>query len=206
MGHDSKKNSSNKHDAESEPRQPVGIYLQSERLRKQLSLEKIAEETCIHITTLRAIEENDRSKMPAEVFTRGFIKLYAELLGLDKQHIIERYDREKLQAHEDHDPNHDLFSTDKSEYTHSIFSLRNFIILVALAALAVILFLVFTPSRNQTASSTPTLFQSSENESIPSSNNTDNAFAVHSEGLIPAPPSSTEQDQASTNEQILSRE
>lgn len=95
MSHDSSHNRTSGNDAaDNDTGQSLGVYLQRERLKKQYTLEQIAEETCIHIATLRAIESNDRNKMPAEVFARGFIKLYAEYLGLDQQEVLDRYTRE----------------------------------------------------------------------------------------------------------------
>lgn len=151
MGHDSKKSKTNKHDhGESEPRQPLGTYLQKERLKKEFTLEQIAEETCIHISTLRAIEENDRSKMPAEVFTRGFIKLYSDFLGLDKQDVIERYDSERLHLHDMPDPNHDLFHREDFGQTNSLISLRNlFVLSFILALLLAFFFWFFSPEQKK---------------------------------------------------------
>lgn len=72
----------------------LGNTFYNERTKKNISLEEVAESTCIHIATLRAIEAGDRTKMPAEVFSRGFVKLYAEYLDLDTQDIIDRYNNE----------------------------------------------------------------------------------------------------------------
>lgn len=46
----------------------LGNTFYNERTKKNISLEEVAESTCIHIATLRAIEAGDRTKMPAEVF------------------------------------------------------------------------------------------------------------------------------------------
>lgn len=72
----------------------LGNTFSQERTKRNISLEEVAESTCIHIATLRAIEAGDRDKMPAEVFSRGFVKLYAEYLDLDTQDIMNRYNNE----------------------------------------------------------------------------------------------------------------
>jgi cytoskeleton protein RodZ len=72
----------------------LGNTFYNERAKKNISLEEVAESTCIHISTLRAIEAGDRGKMPAEVFSRGFVKLYAEYLDLDTQDIMDLYNNE----------------------------------------------------------------------------------------------------------------
>lgn len=72
----------------------LGNTFYKERTKKEITLEEVAESTCIHIATLRAIEAGDRTKMPAEVFSRGFVKLYAEFLDLNTQDIMNRYNNE----------------------------------------------------------------------------------------------------------------
>lgn len=72
----------------------LGNTFYKERTKREITLEEVAESTCIHIATLRAIEAGDRTKMPAEVFSRGFVKLYAEFLDLDTQDIINLYNNE----------------------------------------------------------------------------------------------------------------
>jgi hypothetical protein len=62
-------------------------------LRKELgiSLEKIAEETNIRITMLRAIEEDDFDSFPPMVYLKGFLKSYARYLQVDEHIIINGY-------------------------------------------------------------------------------------------------------------------
>ncbi len=115
--------------------QSPGRYLQKERLQKQLSLEEVAAQTCISLGTLRAIEENDRSKMPAEVFTRGFIKLYAQSLGLDPQIVLDRYNSETGHSEEETIRNHEVFQNEKMAESSIFFNLRFFFI--------ILIFLVF---------------------------------------------------------------
>ncbi|MCK9297183.1 MAG: helix-turn-helix domain-containing protein [Desulfobulbaceae bacterium] len=130
----------------------LGSYLQRERLKKQFSLEEVAEQTCINIGTLRAIESNDRSKMPAEVFSRGFIKLYAKLLGVDQQDVLERYDREMGQSEEENIRNHDVFYNEKLAESSSFFSLRKIFFLLILLALFALGYYFFISSEPGTAS------------------------------------------------------
>jgi len=59
---------------ENDANQLLGNYLQRERIKKQFTIEDVAEETCIHIATIKAIESNNRSKMPAPVFV--FPRIY----------------------------------------------------------------------------------------------------------------------------------
>lgn len=135
-----KGNEGSDHDAD----QPLlGNYLQRERLKKHLSLEQAAEETCIHIATLRAIESNDRSKMPAEVFSRGFIRLYAEYLGLDAQEILERYRREMARDEEDGVFGRDVFHNEKLAESANIFNVRKIFVIIFVALLLALGFYFF---------------------------------------------------------------
>ena len=138
MVQDSTQNRSKISDAtEIDTGQSLGSYLQRERLKKQVSLEEVAEFTCINLTTLQAIESNDRGKMPAEVFSRGFVKIYAKFLGLDVQDAIERYDREMALTDEDSIRNQDVFYNEKMAES-SVFSPGKvflFLLLLGLIAL-----------------------------------------------------------------------
>ncbi|MDA8164445.1 MAG: DUF4115 domain-containing protein [Desulfobacteraceae bacterium] len=71
----------------------VGQFLKQERLRQNKTLKEVAEATCIHINTLEALEEENRARLPAEVFVRGFISNYAQYLKLDPQEALNRYGR-----------------------------------------------------------------------------------------------------------------
>jgi len=70
-----------------------GEPLQQERLRQGISLEKVAQATGISITNLTALEESDRHKLPADVFNRGFIKIYGNFLNFAPDECLTRYER-----------------------------------------------------------------------------------------------------------------
>jgi curved DNA-binding protein CbpA len=63
------------------------------KIRKELgiSLDKIAEETNIRISILRAIEEDDFDSFPPMVYLKGFLKSYARHLQVDEHVIIHGY-------------------------------------------------------------------------------------------------------------------
>jgi cytoskeletal protein RodZ len=58
-----------------------------------LPLEKIAAETRISSRFLTAIENEDFHLLPGGVFNRGFIRAYAERIGLDPEQALADYDR-----------------------------------------------------------------------------------------------------------------
>ncbi|SDO90503.1 helix-turn-helix domain-containing protein [Desulforhopalus singaporensis] len=74
---------------------PLGEYLRSKRHQQGLDLDTVATRTKISLKNLSAIESGSYEKLPAEVFARGFYRLYAELLGLDPDEVLASYDLEK---------------------------------------------------------------------------------------------------------------
>jgi cytoskeleton protein RodZ len=70
------------------PSESLGNYFRKAREKKSETLADAANATRIHVSTLTAIEADNRDVLPAEVFTRGFIKIYAQHLGLDPDHAL----------------------------------------------------------------------------------------------------------------------
>lgn len=60
-----------------------GKRLRETRREKGLSVEVIAEATKISINNVRAIEDEDYEKLPADTFIRGLVSLYGNFLGLE---------------------------------------------------------------------------------------------------------------------------
>jgi len=73
------------------PAEHLGRRLKNARAARGVSLPEAARETCINPAILTALESDDFAGLPAEVFTRGFIKLYAKYLGLDVEETINVY-------------------------------------------------------------------------------------------------------------------
>jgi cytoskeletal protein RodZ len=61
----------------------IGSTLLEARQRKRLSLFDAAESTRIRVKYLSALEEERFDALPAEVYARGFLRTYAEYLGLN---------------------------------------------------------------------------------------------------------------------------
>jgi cytoskeleton protein RodZ len=59
-----------------------GNVLRAERERQKKSLKEIAKRLKINIQYIKAIEEDDYSLLPAEVFTKAYLRIYAEALEL----------------------------------------------------------------------------------------------------------------------------
>lgn len=68
-----------------------GEYLRGIRRMNRVSLEQVAEATRIRVALLRAIEQEDFTRLPAEVFCIGFLRAYAQVVGADGGEAVRRY-------------------------------------------------------------------------------------------------------------------
>ena len=75
-----------------------GEELRRNRLVREVSLESIAKATKISVRYLEALERGDVSRLPAPVFTRGFIRAYAGYLGLDPDEMVNAYLSDAVRA------------------------------------------------------------------------------------------------------------
>ena len=72
----------------------VGQILKNCRLEKRISLEEVAEVLKIRKEFLRALEENDFSILPSYTSSVGFLKNYADFLGLSPDSLIAIFRRD----------------------------------------------------------------------------------------------------------------
>jgi cytoskeletal protein RodZ len=61
----------------------IGTYLCQLRKQKSVSLDEVAAHTYIRASLLRALEEAKEESLPEPVYIQGFIRRYADSLGLD---------------------------------------------------------------------------------------------------------------------------
>jgi cytoskeleton protein RodZ len=73
------------------PSLTFGEELRRERIIRDVSLEEISAATKISVRLLTALESSDVSRLPAPVYSRGFIRAYAKYLGLDPDEMINAY-------------------------------------------------------------------------------------------------------------------
>jgi cytoskeleton protein RodZ len=77
--------------------QTIGQRLKIEREEQRLTLEKVFEATRIRVPYLQALEADDLSVLPSPVQARGYLRNYAEFLGLDFESILEEMHATSLQ-------------------------------------------------------------------------------------------------------------
>jgi cytoskeleton protein RodZ len=68
-----------------------GSYLKHERELRGIPLEEISGATKIHIRFLQALEENQFDELPGEVFVKGYIRSYANIIGADVEEVLNIY-------------------------------------------------------------------------------------------------------------------
>lgn len=69
----------------------VGLLLKEVRMKQGKTLPEIAQELCIRKVYLSAIEESDYNNIPEYPYGIGFIRSYADYLGLDGVNIVRMY-------------------------------------------------------------------------------------------------------------------
>jgi cytoskeletal protein RodZ len=73
-----------------------GDVLREQRVRKGITLEQAAEDTRIREKFLVALESGDHHALPGAVYTKGFLRSYAEYLDLDSTDLIALYTAERV--------------------------------------------------------------------------------------------------------------
>jgi cytoskeleton protein RodZ len=68
-----------------------GAHLRQAREQRGVSLREIAARTKISVIALEALERNDVSRLPGGIFTRAFVRAYAQEVGLDAEDTVRRF-------------------------------------------------------------------------------------------------------------------
>lgn len=69
----------------------TGSFLKQIREYKNVTIERMAEMTRISKTHINAIENEDTSKLPADVYVRGYVYQYAKVLKLNPEQVAASY-------------------------------------------------------------------------------------------------------------------
>lgn len=74
----------------------VGEILLSEREKRGLTVKDVEAATSIRALYISAIENNNFTVIPGEVYLKGFIRNYANYLGLNGQEMVDLYRKQQL--------------------------------------------------------------------------------------------------------------
>lgn len=69
----------------------AGTVLNRERQKRGLDEKQVADHLHITVHYVKAIEADNYDKLPGSIFAKGYIRSYAQFLGLDAEEIVSRY-------------------------------------------------------------------------------------------------------------------
>jgi len=79
----------------------IGNSLREARLRQGLEFPEIEQRTKIRSKYLRALEEEQFDVLPGETYVKGFLRSYAEYLGLDGQLYVDEFNSRYVTGEEE---------------------------------------------------------------------------------------------------------
>ena len=115
-----------------------GERLASKRSEKELSINQVAREIKIEPHVIEMIENNEFESIGAPVFVKGYLRQYSELVGLDPNLIIEKYNA--INSIEDSSPivNDSVDQISKYVLTPKIILIAIFVILISFGVLVTV--------------------------------------------------------------------
>jgi transcriptional regulator with XRE-family HTH domain len=78
--------------------QTVGERLRTAREAKGVDYYRVERDTKIRAKYLAALERSDHATLPGDVYTKGFVRSYAEYLGLSGDELVEAWRAERVDA------------------------------------------------------------------------------------------------------------
>ncbi len=93
----------------------IGTLLRSKRREKGLSLQDVEQATKIRARYLDGLEREDYSALPDAVYVHGFLKTYANFLGLDGERLSREL-REHRSPRRGRQPEHEEVGPESSEF------------------------------------------------------------------------------------------
>jgi cytoskeleton protein RodZ len=72
---------------------PIGEVLKRTRTRRKVDIRTVEQRTKIRIKYLRALENEEWDVLPGPAYAKGFLRTYAQFLGLDGDALVDEYRR-----------------------------------------------------------------------------------------------------------------
>jgi cytoskeleton protein RodZ len=72
---------------------PIGEVLKRTRTRHKIDIRTVEQQTKIRIKYLRALENEEWDVLPGPAYAKGFLRTYAQFLGLDGDALVDEYRR-----------------------------------------------------------------------------------------------------------------
>ena len=130
------------------PQKTPNSLLKQTREAKGLTLDIVHEATKIPMDALKAIEEGYSVRILTPFYYRGFLKIYAEFLGLDPLEVLSHYEVQKptkpvvVKPSRSYQPKNNELLEGTGEFLAKAFSSRNCTMIFRLAAIALAIFVV----------------------------------------------------------------
>ena len=70
----------------------LGAFLKREREKRNISLDDISAVSKINIKLLAHLEDDNYDQLPNPIFVKGYLKAYANYIGLDNKEVMSRFD------------------------------------------------------------------------------------------------------------------
>src|SRR5436305_9858262 len=77
----------------------IGTSLREARARRKLSYDQVEAETKIRAKYIRCLEDEDFDTLPSGMYVKGFLRTYADYLGLDGQLYVDEYNSRFADSH-----------------------------------------------------------------------------------------------------------
>ena len=98
----------------------LGAKFKEKREELDITLAQARNETNIRMSYLEAIEEGEFERVEQEVYLKGFLKIYANYLGLDERKILKDYREYKKKEDEHEDELINLIDEERLKYIGSV--------------------------------------------------------------------------------------
>ncbi|MDZ7859692.1 MAG: helix-turn-helix domain-containing protein [Candidatus Krumholzibacteriota bacterium] len=118
----------------------VGEILFSAREKAGVTRAQISESTRIPEETLKYLETDNFDMLPARVYVRGFIRNFAGELGLDVEHLLERYEVQTGQTHKSKGDFWEVKEKTIEEKRTSAAIPKNLLMIVSVLAVVILIF------------------------------------------------------------------
>src|SRR3954468_7856053 len=115
----------------------IGNSLHEARVRQGIDLQTAELATKVRAKYLKALEEEQFELLPAQTYVKGFLRTYADFLGLDGQLYVDEYNSRFVAGEDDGRPRRS--SVRPQPRSHRI---QGNVVLGALAAIAIVAALV----------------------------------------------------------------
>ncbi len=130
----------------------IGNSLREARLRRGIDFPQAEVATKIRGKYLRALEDEQFAVLPAQTYIKGFLRTYAEYLGLDGQLYVDEYNSRFVSGADEHEPRARRSAARPQQRNRRI---ETNVVLVALAAIAVLTVIVISAWKASDSGTTP---------------------------------------------------